>query len=245
MSGASSWPVRRWRATAATATCSSRRAARCTRSASILNASTTLGESVQVAAAIARDPSTGAAQFACASDGTLAYVPATSLSDMRQLFWADESGHMESVKLPPGPYQEARISPDGRYAVMLGGTSLNGDVWVLEFASGTFRRFTFTSSNTAPIWSADEEPLLHLLRSRLLHFHLDEETGRWQPGRLRRWHDQGTGLRLLGRPQRDGRDLRRNRARRRSWRHHPHLVRATVGWGKPWSARQKTSFQRP
>jgi eukaryotic-like serine/threonine-protein kinase len=116
---------------------------------------TTSGESVQVAAAIARDPSTGAAQFACASDGTLAYVPATSLSDMRQLSWADESGRMESVKLPPGPYQEARISPDGRYAVMLGGTSLNGDVWVLEFASGTFRRFTFTSSNTAPIWSAD------------------------------------------------------------------------------------------
>ena len=38
VSGASSWPARRWRATAATAACSSRRAARCTRSASILSA---------------------------------------------------------------------------------------------------------------------------------------------------------------------------------------------------------------
>ena len=116
---------------------------------------TSSGDAVQVVPAIARDASTGAAHFDCASDGTLAYVPATSLSEQRQLFWVAETGRMESVKLPPGPHQEVRISPDGGQAVLLNGTSLNGDVWVLEFANGTFRRLTFTSTNVAPIWSAD------------------------------------------------------------------------------------------
>jgi Tol biopolymer transport system component len=116
---------------------------------------TSSGDPVQVVPAVARDPSTGAAHFSCASDGTLAYVPATSLSEQRQLFWVGDAQRMESVKLPPGPFQEARISPDGGQAVLLNGTSLNGDVWVLEFASGTFRRLTFTSTNVAPIWSAD------------------------------------------------------------------------------------------
>jgi serine/threonine-protein kinase len=115
----------------------------------------TSGEAVQVATAVARDASTGAAHFGCAGDGTLAYVPATSLSEQRQLFWASETAAMESVKLPPGPYQEAQISPDGNYAVMLNGASLNGDVWLLELSNGTLRRLTFTGSNTAPIWSAD------------------------------------------------------------------------------------------
>ena len=115
----------------------------------------TSGDAVQVASAVARDASTGAAHFTCASDGTLAYVPGSSLSELRQLFWADEQGRMQSLKLPPGPHQEVRISPDSRYAALLGGNSLNGDVWLLEFASGTFRRLTFTSTNSAPIWSGD------------------------------------------------------------------------------------------
>ena len=39
---------------------------------------TTSGSPIQVLSAVARDASTGAAHFACASDGTLAFVPATS-----------------------------------------------------------------------------------------------------------------------------------------------------------------------
>jgi serine/threonine-protein kinase len=115
----------------------------------------TSGAPVQVAPAVARDASTGAAHFDCARDGTLSYVPATSLTEQRQLFWATESGVMTSVKLPPGAYQDARISPDGRYAVLLQGPSLNGDVWVLELSSATLRRLTFNATNTAPVWSAD------------------------------------------------------------------------------------------
>ncbi|HEX2455648.1 MAG TPA: protein kinase [Vicinamibacterales bacterium] len=116
---------------------------------------TTSGEPVQVIPAVARDASTGAAHFSCASDGTLAFVPGTSLSELRDLVWVDAPGQTELAKLPAGRHQEVRISPDGRRAALLGGTSGNGDVWIYEFAAGTFNRLTFTGTNAAPTWSPD------------------------------------------------------------------------------------------
>ena len=116
---------------------------------------TTSGEPIQVIPAVARDASTGAAHFSCANDGTLAFVPGTSASELRNLVWVDASGEAQVAKLPAGPYQEVRISPDGARAALLGSTSGNGDVWIYEFARGTFNRLTFTGTNAAPTWSAD------------------------------------------------------------------------------------------
>jgi Tol biopolymer transport system component len=59
------------------------------------------------------------------------------------------------AKLPAGPHQELRISPDGTRAALLSGTSGSGDVWVYDFARGTFNRLTFTGTNAAPTWSPD------------------------------------------------------------------------------------------
>ena len=116
---------------------------------------TTSGEAVQVLPAVARDASTGAAHFSCANDGTLAFVPGTSASELRKLVWVAGSGQTEAAKLTEGPYQELRISPDGTRAALLSGTSGNGDVWICEFGRGTFNRLTFTSTNAAPTWSPD------------------------------------------------------------------------------------------
>jgi len=116
---------------------------------------TTSGEPVQVLPAVARDASTGAAHFSCASDGTLAFVPGTSVSELQRLVWVDPAGQVEVDKLPAGPHQEARISPDGKRVALLGGTSGKGDVWIYEFAGGTFNRLTFTGTNAAPMWSPD------------------------------------------------------------------------------------------
>jgi Tol biopolymer transport system component/tRNA A-37 threonylcarbamoyl transferase component Bud32 len=116
---------------------------------------TTSGTPAQVVPAVARDPSTGAAHFACSRDGMLAFVPATSAAEQRHLVWADETGRLEPVNLPPGPHQEVRVSPDGKRAALLAGRTGNGDVWIYEFANATFNRLTFTATNAAPIWSAD------------------------------------------------------------------------------------------
>ena len=82
-------------------------------------------------------------------------MPGTSASELRNLVWVDASGEAQVAKLPAGPYQEVRISPDGARAALLGSTSGNGDVWIYEFARGTFNRLTFTGTNAAPTWSAD------------------------------------------------------------------------------------------
>ena len=116
---------------------------------------TTSGEPVQVIPAVARDASTGASHFSCANDGTLAFVPGSSIGELRTLLWVDAAGQTEVAKLPAGPHQEAQISPDGTRAALLGGTSGNGDVWIYEFARGTFNRLTFTGTNAAPTWSLD------------------------------------------------------------------------------------------
>ena len=137
-----------------------------------------------MAAAIARDPSTGAAQFACASDGTLAYVPATSLSEHAAAVLGSRDGADGIREAAARPVIRRRgFHPTAARRCMLGGTSLNGDVWVLEFANGTFRRFTFTSSNIAPIWSADGRTVYFTsFNPASFSVHVDEETGGWKPG---------------------------------------------------------------
>ena len=116
---------------------------------------TIAGEPIEVSPAVARDASTGAAHFACANDGTLAFVPGTSQRDLRRLVWVDASGKAEVAQLPAGPHQEVRISPDGTRAALLGSPGGRGDVWIYEFGRGTFNRLTFTGTNLAPMWSPD------------------------------------------------------------------------------------------
>jgi Tol biopolymer transport system component len=116
---------------------------------------TTSGSPVQVLQAVARDASTGASHFDCAGDGTLVFVPGTPEGELRRLVWADRAGRMQPLRLPPGPHQEVRISPDGTRAVLLSGTSGSGDVWIYEFAKESLDRLTFTATNAAPTWSSD------------------------------------------------------------------------------------------
>jgi serine/threonine protein kinase/Tol biopolymer transport system component len=115
----------------------------------------TTGPPVQIVAGVERDSSTGAAHFDCANDGTLAFIPGSPVGDLRRLVWVDQQGQKTVVGLTPGPYQEARVSPDGTRAVLLKGTTGGGDVWTYDFSSGTLNRLTFTSTNAAPMWSAD------------------------------------------------------------------------------------------
>ncbi|MGE5814003.1 MAG: protein kinase domain-containing protein [Acidobacteriota bacterium] len=113
------------------------------------------GAPVEVIQGVERDPSTGAAHFDCGDEGTLAFVPGSAAGDQHQLTWMDRDGRGQPANLPPGPYQEVRVSPDGTRVALLSGTSGNGDVWIYEVADGTFTRLTFNGTSAAPIWSAD------------------------------------------------------------------------------------------
>jgi Tol biopolymer transport system component len=124
------------------------------------------GSPIQVLSTVARDRSTGAGHFACARDGTLAIVAGTAVGEQRQLVWFDEAGRQQAINLPAGPFQEARVSPDGKRAALLSGTAGSGDVWVYEFETAAFNRLTFSAANAAPIWSGDGHHVYYTMFDR-------------------------------------------------------------------------------
>ena len=115
------------------------------------------GTPTPVVNGVSGDVTTGAAAFACADDGTLVYAPGGSgpNGNLRRLVWADRTGTIEAVNLPPAFYNDERISPDGsRFAVIVGPTG-SGDVWIYDIARGSFTRLTFDRNAGTPVWSAD------------------------------------------------------------------------------------------
>ena len=62
---------------------------------------------------------TGMADFSVSENGTLAYVPGPmTTSSAVELVVADRQGTLSPLKLQPGPYSDARASPDGTRVVL-------------------------------------------------------------------------------------------------------------------------------
>jgi eukaryotic-like serine/threonine-protein kinase len=100
----------------------------------------------------------GAAQFAVSGDGTLVYVPASSLTVARaaRFVWVDRMGREEPASAPPRLYLVPRISPDGgrvAYQIVDGNDT---DIWTYEFRRGIFQRLTSDPGrDSEPVWSPD------------------------------------------------------------------------------------------
>jgi len=122
---------------------------------------TTQGSPQSIVQGIAGDETTGAVHFAVAADGTLAYVPGSTIANMRRLVWADRSGNLQPLNIPTAQYNDIRISPDGSRLAMIVGSSGSGDVWVYDFTRAISTRLTFTTRNAAPIWSADSKSVFY------------------------------------------------------------------------------------
>ncbi|HSE20797.1 MAG TPA: hypothetical protein VLB68_04040, partial [Pyrinomonadaceae bacterium] len=120
-----------------------------------VNGLTVSGKPVPLLVGVAGDKTTGAVHFAVSNDGTLAYLPGSSTSGMRNLTWVDKKGNQTPINIPPAQFNDVRISPDGSRIAVLQGSSMSGDVWVYDVARATLTRLTFTATNSTPVWSAD------------------------------------------------------------------------------------------
>jgi serine/threonine protein kinase/Tol biopolymer transport system component len=113
---------------------------------------------VLVVEGIARAGIGGVAHFAVSEGGSLVYVsgPASTTAREFELALLDRSGKIETLKLPPGPYEFPRVSPDGKQVAFGTDDGKEANVWIYEL-SGTnaMRRLTFGGRNRFPIWSAD------------------------------------------------------------------------------------------
>ena len=115
---------------------------------------------VGVRRAIAPDVNTGAAHVSVSSGGSLVYVPgpASITTAHRELVRLNRTGGAEPLKLPPGPYEFPRISPDGTRLAFGTDDGKEATVSIYDLAgTSSMRRLTFGGKNRFPIWSADSD----------------------------------------------------------------------------------------
>jgi serine/threonine-protein kinase len=104
---------------------------------------------------------TGGVDAVVANDGTLAYVRGRSLGQqVRTLVWVDRQGREMPIAVPPRPYYQPRISPDGSRLVMWSGDQ-EVDLWVWDTSRSALTRQTFAAGwDLYPVWAPDGHRLI-------------------------------------------------------------------------------------
>jgi serine/threonine-protein kinase len=119
------------------------------------------GGASEVLEGVRRAGVTGTAQYAVSNTGSLVYIsgPAAGVAQ-HTLALVDRNGGIEPLRLPSGPYEFPRISPDGKRIAYDTDDGKEAIVWIYELSgTSTPRRLTYGGSNRYPIWSTDGEHL--------------------------------------------------------------------------------------
>jgi Tol biopolymer transport system component len=102
------------------------------------------------------------AQFSISDTGTLIYVPgaASGTTSYMDLGLIDRNGTISPLHLPPGAYEVARVSPDGKRVAFGSDDGKEAIIWIHDLAASTApRRLTFGGRNKFALWSPDGERL--------------------------------------------------------------------------------------
>jgi len=100
-------------------------------------------------ATVAGNPLVENGAFAASSNGTLAFLPPAGAGAV--LGWYDPNGKLLSTVQSADITHAPNLSPDGRRAL----TTVNGDLWIVDFATGTRTQFSFDGKSSVGIWSPD------------------------------------------------------------------------------------------
>jgi serine/threonine-protein kinase len=96
---------------------------------------------------------TGAAQFAIAANGTMAYIEGDANAQLSTLVWVDRQGR--EAPMPPSAaipgLTNPRLSPDGSRVAMIS----EGDLWVQDLQGRPPIKLTFDGGHFSPVWSQD------------------------------------------------------------------------------------------
>jgi len=112
------------------------------------------GEPVALGQQIVTQVASGAAEFALAENGTLAWIPGEGIESNREAIWIGADGVETPVAgLPSGPYTQIALAPDGKRAVI--GVSAPPDLGlsVVDLERGTLSRLTFEPTALNPVWT--------------------------------------------------------------------------------------------
>ena len=99
---------------------------------------------------------TGAAHFSVSGDGTLVYVPSSSMNlNSASFVWVDPKGQETPVSGAQGVYLAPTLSPDGSRVAFIR-TADNLDVWTFSFKRGILEPLASgPGRDSDPIWSPD------------------------------------------------------------------------------------------
>ncbi len=125
----------------------------------------TVGPTVPVMEDVGGEPSSGAAHFAVAENGTVIWATGALTESSAMLTIVDREGVATRLPLEQRGFYQPRFSPDGtRLAVTVGrgATGLDGDIWIYSLSSGTFSRLTFDDSGLKPVWAPGGNRLAYL-----------------------------------------------------------------------------------
>jgi eukaryotic-like serine/threonine-protein kinase len=100
---------------------------------------------------------TGAANYAVASDGTLVYFSGTNTRSGWSLIWADRSGHVvgNAVSEQIENARDPRLSPNGERVALTRGPFTSGDIWVYDLGGRPPIPLAEEGDDTHPVWSPD------------------------------------------------------------------------------------------
>ena len=102
----------------------------------------------------------GAADFAVARDGTLAYSHGGLQIGERALLWIDRKGAATPASKIKRPFTLPAISSDGR-RVAITVQAETYDVWVLDLERDSLTRLSFGKDDTQPLWSPDGRKVVY------------------------------------------------------------------------------------
>ena len=123
----------------------------------------TLGTPEVVVQGVATDIGSGAVQFALSPSGAAIWAPG-GISAQYRLFWIDGKGVETPIPIPPDPYNEAALSPDGKHVALTGGKGGVADLWVADLERGTQTRLTVGNVIANPVWTPDGARIAYVTR---------------------------------------------------------------------------------
>jgi serine/threonine-protein kinase len=111
---------------------------------------------VPVLAGVSGDASSGSSYFGIANDGTLAWIPGGEPEKTREVGWIDRAGRWTPTAIPPGPYLQLRLAPDGARALITAGPGGGAsDLWLAHLRTGGINRLTHGNQGGSATWLPD------------------------------------------------------------------------------------------
>jgi serine/threonine protein kinase/Tol biopolymer transport system component len=116
------------------------------------------GATVSLFDNVVSDPSTGAAHYAVADNGTIVYVPGSRLSPAAQAVWMDRGGTTEPLITARTDWSNPQVSPDGKQIAFDISDGKQTDIWLQNLTTGQSSRLTFDpSDDEKPVWTPDSK----------------------------------------------------------------------------------------